>query len=81
MKTYVKIAETVEAVLWDGLNYEEVSELVNGECYIYNACLFVKSPNKGNIVVNRGEFIVMKNGQVGVWTKDRFLSEYKEAEA
>ena len=73
---YQKKMAFVDAVQWTGDNYEEIEELT-GTTYLYNNCLFVKAYQRGQISVNRGEYVVVSDNKVVVWKKEAFEAEFE----
>ena len=78
---YQKKMAFVDAIQWTGDNFDEIDEFLSDRCYMYNGCLFVNSHQKGTIAVNRGEFVMLNNDNISVWTKDRFEKEFEPKEA
>ena len=76
---YQKKMAFVDAVEWTGKNLGDVKEITD-EIYVYNNCLFVKAYQKGQISVNRGEYVVKADDKICVWTKERFEAEFEPME-
>lgn len=64
----------VEAVYWDGGNFEKVFALVDGKanCEFYNRCLFVNG-----FTVNVGEYVVVEDGAVYRLPADVFEERFE----
>lgn len=77
---YQKKKAFVNAIKWTGDNFDEVDEFLSDRCYLYSNCLFVNAFQKGNIAVNRGDYILLNSDKISVWTKERFEEEYEPRE-
>ena len=75
--TYRTKPKTVKAVYWDGGNYNEIAELVDGKtnCDLYNRCLFV-----GNFAVNVGEYVVVEGKHVYKMLAELFEEQFAPIE-
>lgn len=83
VKHYRQIPTELDAVQWDGTNFEEIKEFLNGEARTYAGCLFIKTPD-GEKPANVSEYIT-KSGTdnfpiVRSVSADIFEKVYEEAQ-
>lgn len=56
VKHYKQIPVELDAVQWDGTNFEEIKEFVNGGAHVYSQCLFIQTTN-GEVTANQTDYI------------------------
>lgn len=78
MAKYRKIPVEIEAVKWNGNNAEEIREFTEGDSYIFNNCLFIRTLT-GTVNANQGEYIIKTGaGNYQCCASDKFLKTYEE---
>ena len=81
-KRYRQIPVELEAIQWNGKNFEDVKEFYDG-VKVYNGCLFVKTTN-GEVNANASDYITKSGVEnypiIRIVPKDMFEKVYEEVE-
>lgn len=78
MAKYRKIPVEIEAIKWDGTNVDEIKEFTNGDSYVFNNCLFIRTL-EGTMNANQGDYIIRGvKGEFYPCKPDIFKKTYEE---